>query len=484
MPYCPQCGKSIINGAKFCVHCGTSLKEIWKIVGSAPERNDDETSDSILKDAHAGTIFHEGNTGEAEVENYKTDDKIVTDNEKSNELNYGNDEEDETEEPVDDSEYEKMIDDAYALVSRIDLNEDVPENIVEKASIYAIELKNYNKGNPELFYKLGAVLLRGNRFNSALAMFNKCIKNSPEHTEALRERAITFSSMGDSKNAMRDIDKLCNIDSSQSNLLMKAHLLKDMKLYGKSMEVIDSIISDDDKNIEAWELKGNLLRELGYKDKASKAFDKSIELKLLQGDVDSALEDYNVISEMETGVRLIPKKTETIETPASTLKNKSDDKHDIPEHAVYYRQALAYYYQRNYLDASSFVDKAVTIKKDYIEALVLKGKILEAIEDYRSAAKIYLEVAEMDKNSEKRWKLIFATGNIYVRMGKLREAIKFYDMALKDYPEAYQVWTNKGSVYLNLKSYRNALACYNRALKIKPDDDLARKNRNICLRML
>ena len=55
-------------------------------------------------------------------------------------------------------------------------------------------------------------------------------------------------------------------------------------------------------------------------------------------------------------------------------------------------------------------------------------------------------------------------------LGKLQEAISYYDKILEENPNHLGCLNNKGYALSKLKDYDSALQCYDTALKLSPND--------------
>ena len=92
-----------------------------------------------------------------------------------------------------------------------------------------------------------------------------------------------------------------------------------------------------------------------------------------------------------------------------------------------------------------------------------RGDILVARKMFREAIEVF------DSEPHKTAVIYNKTGIAYHQLQQLRNAKKYYELALKlqpDYPEALN---NIGTVYYANKSYRRAISYYHKALRISPD---------------
>jgi tetratricopeptide (TPR) repeat protein len=117
--------------------------------------------------------------------------------------------------------------------------------------------------------------------------------------------------------------------------------------------------------------------------------------------------------------------------------------------------------------------KALEIYPNYLEArynlgnaLLQKGQLGEAIAQYDKALEINPDSAETRHN----------LGNALLQEGRLDEAIAQYDKALEINPKYAEIRYNLGNALLQKGQLDEAIAQYNKAVEISPDSAGARNN--------
>jgi len=70
-------------------------------------------------------------------------------------------------------------------------------------------------------------------------------------------------------------------------------------------------------------------------------------------------------------------------------------------------------------------------------------------------------------------------GNSFFRSGRLEDASRCYDEALKLNPLCVEAWTNKGSCLTDSGKFEDALQCFNKALQINPQYALTWFNKGV-----
>jgi len=100
-----------------------------------------------------------------------------------------------------------------------------------------------------------------------------------------------------------------------------------------------------------------------------------------------------------------------------------------------------------------------------------KGKLKEAIKSYDEALKIKPDHQDV-------W---YNRGNALSALGKKEEAIKSYDEAIKIKPDKFEAWGNRGNALSSLGKHEEAIKSYDEVIKIKPDNQDTWYNKGIAL---
>ena len=79
-------------------------------------------------------------------------------------------------------------------------------------------------------------------------------------------------------------------------------------------------------------------------------------------------------------------------------------------------------------------------------------------------------VSKNENKEMESWEWWVNKGNSLSSLGRLKEAIKCYDMALEINPQHAEAWFNKGVSLDSLGRFDEAIKCYDRALEINPQD--------------
>ncbi|MEQ8192140.1 MAG: tetratricopeptide repeat protein, partial [Candidatus Eremiobacterota bacterium] len=68
-------------------------------------------------------------------------------------------------------------------------------------------------------------------------------------------------------------------------------------------------------------------------------------------------------------------------------------------------------------------------------------------------------------------------GQVFIKLGKYKEAIKYFDKAIEINPKDVEAWNNKGYTFIKLGKYEEAIKCFDKAIEINPKDAEAWNNK-------
>lgn len=125
--------------------------------------------------------------------------------------------------------------------------------------------------------------------------------------------------------------------------------------------------------------------------------------------------------------------------------------------------------------AIGFADKAEQIDPKILYSHVIRGHVLFQQDKLAEAAVEYNKAVEKETNLP--WQKAIAydrLGRINAVQGNLRQALNFYDKAIKQYQSMAVIHSNKGYVLDKLGNLKGAMAQYHQALALEPDDQITK----------
>jgi tetratricopeptide (TPR) repeat protein len=99
------------------------------------------------------------------------------------------------------------------------------------------------------------------------------------------------------------------------------------------------------------------------------------------------------------------------------------------------------------------------------------------LKDY-ACAEIYLrDLVRLEKDADKLAGYCLMLGSILSESEDVKEAFKYFKIAIKNNPELVEAWVKRGILYSNEGNTKKALADFEKALEIEPDNELALSQR-------
>ncbi|MDJ0592254.1 MAG: tetratricopeptide repeat protein [Pleurocapsa sp. MO_226.B13] len=214
--------------------------------------------------------------------------------------------------------------------------------------------------------------------------------------------------------------------------LKKAKAQRQLNRYQEALQTCSTALRHY-QTPQLWNCKALTLYSLGRYDSAVKAYDRAIEI---------APENvwlWNNRGEAYTRLQQVSKATFDFQKAIELAPEKSF----VPWNNL----GKLHYQQRDYSEAITAYERALTVKPDYLPALIGLG------------------------NAQKSSRLY-------------QQATESYDRALAINPDYHEAWYGKGAVAEYLRDYRQAKDHYQRASQLKPDweaatNAIARVNRKL-----
>jgi tetratricopeptide (TPR) repeat protein len=148
-----------------------------------------------------------------------------------------------------------------------------------------------------------------------------------------------------------------------------------------------------------------------------------------------------------------------------------------PDYRTRYLLAVLLFQQQRADAAMAAVDLALGLNPGAVEAVMLKGVLLQAAGQGQDALAYFSDVAARQPGQVEAW---YNQGVVLAGLGRREEAIAAYDRALALQPSV-AIWANRGAVLTELKRYAEALASSDAALALDQTYPTALFNRGVAL---
>ena len=126
--------------------------------------------------------------------------------------------------------------------------------------------------------------------------------------------------------------------------------------------------------------------------------------------------------------------------------------------------------------ATEYLNNAVKLKPDYVEAYNSRGLAYFNLGKYQLATEDYNKALRLKPDNAYAY---YNRGSAYRHLGKHQLAIEDYNEALRLKPDYAHAYYNRGAAYDDLGKYLRAIEDYNEAIRLKPDYVEAYNNRGV-----
>jgi len=131
-------------------------------------------------------------------------------------------------------------------------------------------------------------------------------------------------------------------------------------------------------------------------------------------------------------------------------------------------EGIAYHDKGDYEGAISKYDKALELDKDNLYAMTEKAYSLLSLQKYDESI-LYCEKAIKNNSGDKGLKVVYVTlGNAYDGLKKTDKSIETYDEGIKQFPDFYYLYYNKGITLASVKKYDEAILCFQKSASLNP----------------
>ena len=246
----------------------------------------------------------------------------------------------------------------------------------------------------------------------------------------------------------------------------RGNTLKEVTRLAEALSSFDKAIVLKPDYADAYNNRGIVLKELRRFEEALASYDKAVALK------PEYAEAYNNRGNALLELRRLD---EALASYNVAIALKSDYANACGNRANVLREL------KRFEEAVVSYDRAIVLRPDHADAYHDRGNALrelkrldEAVASYDKAIALNPDYAEAYNNR----------GNTLTELGRLENAVASYDIAITLKPAYAEAFCNRANALLELKHLEDALATYDRAIVLKPDFADAYNNRGIVLKEL
>ncbi|BCL33822.1 tetratricopeptide repeat protein [Nostoc sp. MS1] len=297
-----------------------------------------------------------------------------------------------------------------------------------------------------------------------IATENQIVNNK---AELLRELGRLYAAANDYKKAIASYDQALqfrpNYHEAWNN---RGNALRNLERNEEAIASYDQALQFKPDYHEAWNNRGNALRNLGRSEEAIASYDQALQFK----------PDYHQAwNNRGNALRNLGRNEEAIASFDQALQFKPDI------HQAWYNRGIALGTLGRNEEAIASFDQALQFKPDYHQAWNNRGNALRNLGRNEEAIASFDQALQFKPDYYQAW---YNRGNTLGNLGRDKEAIASFDQALQFKPDDHQAWNNRGIALGNLGRNEEAITSFDQALQFKPDYHLAWNNRGNALRNL
>jgi tetratricopeptide (TPR) repeat protein len=289
----------------------------------------------------------------------------------------------------------------------------------ELASLNAQIAKNDKDAS--LYLKRAGIFFNRQLLNDALADLNKVLELEPKSTPGYLLLSKVYILMGKPQQALESLNVACNLDpGSMEAFLEKAKLYLVMKDYENCAVAVDKVLELDNRNADAYYIRGVALDENGEAAKAVEAFRLAVTSD--PGHYDALMQLGYAFSESNPSMAIdyfsnaVKADTSSIEALYNLgmllQENEKQDRaleiydkilriEPTNKLALYNSGYVNLVYEKEFSKAADFFSRAITIDSAYTDAYYNRGYAYELNGDIQKARKDYERVLQLRVNDPK-----------------------------------------------------------------------------------
>lgn len=305
-----------------------------------------------------------------------------------------------------------------------------------------------NLPSPDIIEDLVNYCIDNDKFIEAHEFCTLWLEYYPSSTDAWVKKGLSALNLSMFETALSSFERALHYNPNDvETLIYKADALENLDELIFAEETINLALRLDPNNDEAYLILGNILQKKGDYEEAIKVYNYIINIEDFKRDVLQEIAFcYTVMGDYKKSVEYY---------------NLAIDE-DPFDYELWFNIGVIYSQNEQYTKAIDSYDMVLAIQEDFYPAIVQKadsfsaiGKLSEAISWYEIA----LEYAPKDREVMQQLAGAYADNEEY---GK---AIKLFTKVIAKFPYNYQAYFGRGICFDALEQFEEAILDYNRALE-------------------
>jgi tetratricopeptide (TPR) repeat protein len=313
----------------------------------------------------------------------------------------------------------------------------------------AIDIKS---DYPQALYGKGKALFQLKKYQESLIAYDQAIQIQPNYLEAWTNRGFVLVRLKRYPEAIATVDKVLQLKNDDPKVWqLKGDIFIKISQYNDAIKAYEQAINFQADNPELWYKKGLAFQNLKQYEEAITSYKKTVELKS-----DHELAWYN-LGNCLVNLNRYEFALQAYDQAVQYNPNNS---------AAWLSRSNILMTLRRYPEAIDSFSQVIKINPQQYQAWYNRGWALHQVKRYPEAIESYKRAISLKGNDYLVW---YNLGNTQYNLQKYQEAIASYNKAIRYQPNHYESWYSKGNALLNLQQYPQAIASYDKAIEYKPD---------------
>ncbi|NPA34778.1 MAG: tetratricopeptide repeat protein [Chlorobi bacterium] len=367
------------------------------------------------------------------------------------------------------------------------------------SAIYAYkQALKYRNDYHEALFNLGVAYWHADSINKAHQIFKQLSELTPDHDRTWYFLARTYERLGNTGSAIIAYRKALEINPFYRKALIK---LSELDNSNETIHLLENYLSNNPSDVKILRMLGDLYTKRKEYAKSVKFYEQVLKYdpdntsvlrslaKIYQrlGDTEKALRYWEEVLDRKPGSKVarrqIAKLYLALGDTSKAIKHLEKLIRIEPERLETWNQLIALYKKKGWV-----VRPTNRLSAVWREDLPESGRLAYEIasfarkaEKYETAKKFYREALE--KGYRKHWSA-FWMGRIYLNEGDTTNAIKYFNLAVKEKEDFGLSWKRLAQLYLSVDSLDKATQALQRAKALRPNDpDLIELEKSLKLRI-
>ena len=294
------------------------------------------------------------------------------------------------------------------------------------------------------------------RYDEALADFNRAIELDPEDARVIADRGEIYMLMERDDDALTDLSHAIEIEPDNAIMIVKRGVIYQLrKQYDDAVTDFNRAIELQPDYVPMIAIRGETYRLMEQYEKALADFNQAIELEP---------DNASLIADRGETYRLMGKYEKALADFNQAIELKPDHAWAIANRGLTYRD------MEHYNDGLANLNRAIELQPDNASIIANRGETYQLIGRYDDALADLNRAVELQPDNAS---IIAARGDIYRLLERYDSALADFNWAIELEPDYAWALARRGEIYRSMGRYDDALADFSRAIELEPRNALA-----------